>query len=196
MASFGYNFRGTDTFVTDGANETYVLNEVYPTTRGGSTFGWDDPPERDDRNASLDRRLAGAHKHSSDLSKRTFRADLATSGNKVLHLSVGDADNDRNQQVVRILDTSTQVLLLDLSATSVPAGSSRDASNVTRTDANWPSQEVGASATFATTILYLELGSSSIDMNGNYSSLRHLNIVDDAGGGPTTVKRLTMLGVG
>lgn len=36
----GFDFRATSTFVTDPANCTYVIDDLYPTTRGGVTFGW------------------------------------------------------------------------------------------------------------------------------------------------------------
>ncbi len=59
----GINFRSTAGFVTDGTNETHCTSaDFYPTVRGSFTFGWVagvGHVDNRDRNAGIDRRLAG-----------------------------------------------------------------------------------------------------------------------------------------
>jgi hypothetical protein len=96
----GFNFRQTSGFVTDGANETYVLSgDSYPATRNGVTFGWEDAPSGDrDRNSGIDRRLAGMNFVSSaaGASAYRFRVDLPAAGDYAVRLAIGDEANGSN----------------------------------------------------------------------------------------------------
>ncbi len=60
MAYRYINFRNTAGYVTDGVNDIYCLpTDIYPTTRGGITFGWPGAATGSDRRNNQDVRLAG-----------------------------------------------------------------------------------------------------------------------------------------
>ena len=70
MPSVGFNFRRSAAYVTDGTDETHVIDDpdspsygdIYPQVRDGYTFGWTTAMQLTrDRSSSIDRRLAGFH---------------------------------------------------------------------------------------------------------------------------------------
>lgn len=145
----GFNFRATSGYVTDGANETYVLSETYPVPRNGVTFGWDATGSLQvrDRNAGLDRRLAGCH---FDTLQRTFRVDVLAAGNYSVRLALGDPTNPQTVSCT-VKDGSTT--LLTVGNTSVIAGSTVDATGTIYTDANWPASNTAVTVTMVGTAL-------------------------------------------
>ena len=151
MAIKGFNFRATDTFVTDGANETYVLGEAYPVTRNGITFGLDliaDINTRN-RNAGNDRRLAGVNWNSAvDV---TFRVDLLTSGTHEIRVAAGDASYSQATIYFELKDDTTIFATVD-DLNGVAANSFDDATGVERTQAAWPGSNLAVSRVFASTI--------------------------------------------
>jgi len=99
MPDHGFNFRRTSAFVTDGADDTFVIraigyNEQYPITRDGVTFGWTTQIDTSrDRDATVDVRLAGVHFSYSSV-RRDFRVDLAGlngAGEYIITAGFGDS---------------------------------------------------------------------------------------------------------
>ncbi len=173
----GINFRATSGFVTDGANETYSIGGVdtsfYPITRAGFTFGWVSSGaglDQRDRNAGVDRRLAGIV--FSSVPGDYFRLDLPSTGNYDIHLALGD-DSGGNPVEWKLQDTTT---LLATYTGTPGAGNFQDASGATLSAANWPGSEAPlANQTFATTQLRLVVNGS-----GN-NVVAHLRVVAVAG---------------
>jgi hypothetical protein len=86
----GFNFRLSAGFVTDAADETYVLStDSYPTTRGGWTFGYSSGAAVSrNRDSGIDRRFAGSHFETSG--DCDFRIDLPSSGEWNIRMVIGD----------------------------------------------------------------------------------------------------------
>lgn len=177
----GINFRATAGFVTDGANETYSLAEAYPTTRGGATFGWTDGLGGDrtrDRNAAIDRRMAGANFTNSTGSQdrvTVFQLDLPAAGTYDIRVAVGDESNPRTNQKLEIFDnvTSKGVLVNDA---STAAAHWVDATNVERTsDSDWSTNNAKATITFASTTLVIKTGTTAATTDNTF--LSHIRVV-------------------
>ncbi len=169
----GINFRASSGFVTDGTNETYCLggSDAYPTARGGFTFGWVTSfTDVRDRNAGVDRRLAGINfcPQIGDY----FRLDLPSTGNYDIHLALGD-DSGGNPVEWKLQDTTT---LLATYTGTPGSGNFQDASGATLSAANWPGSEAPlANKTFATTQVRLVANGT-----GN-NVVAHLRVVAVAG---------------
>jgi len=120
----GFNFRGTSGYVTDGANETYVLlGDAYPVTRNGVTFGWLSAPSSGDRDSTIDRRLAGINYTANDgASQRDFQIDLPAAGDYIISLALGDHGFTQTYQYWRLLDNTT-VLATIADTDGTPAAS-------------------------------------------------------------------------
>ena len=176
----GFNFRATSGFVTDGSNETYVLEEMYPTTRNGVTFGWNAGLQTRDRNSSLDRRLAGSHFTNNTGTQRVFRVDLPSAQDYVISLALGDAQYAQAYLYWQLLDNTNSLAIID--DTDGTAGSHfDDATGVDRTAAAWPADNLTITKTFATTTLNCKIGSPSAQAGA--STLAHLFVSQAAGGG-------------
>jgi len=175
-ADFGFNFRGTSGYVTDGLNETYVLGlaDTYPTLRGGVTFGWVTLGAGGvaDRNNALDRRLAGVN-FGSGAPTSDFRVDLPASGAYVIHLGLGDAGGGSggNHFTVVVKDDTTPVLTL----TSILLVSNQtfDATGTSYPFATWAANEVGVTKTFASTICHLTIHEDA----SSFWEVQHLRLV-------------------
>ena len=168
----GINCRDTAGFVTDGANETYTKAlDVYPVTRGGVTFGADENLSSADRDAGVDRRLAGIVFRANSAN---FRIDLPEAGSAIVHLAFGDQSSDHaNPNQVDVKDDTTP--LFTIGPHAITTAKFWDASDVERTTAAWPGSEVGRSVTFATTICRLAFG-----VPVNFWTLAHVRVVSGA----------------
>lgn len=177
MADIGINFRNTSGYVTDGADETYSLGEVYPVTRGGYTFGWsvDRTGTSLDRSSSVDRRLAGMV-YSGDPS-HYFRLDLSATGNYDVRVAAGDSISNANPVDWDFKDNTTT--LFSTSGTPPASGDFKDATDTTRTTAAWPGSNVAQSVTFSTTQLRAYVAGAS----GN-RVIAHIRAVSAATPGP------------
>lgn len=175
----GFNFRATSGYVTDPANTTYVLpTDGYATTRNSVTFGWNAGVNSADRNSALDARLAGINFNSGG--GYEFRVDLPSTGDYVIHLAIGDASGGgTGSQTVDIKDNATTKFSLT-TRTYNTANQWYDAGDNARTNVTWPTSEVGVTATFASTVFKLAIGSSG------FWVISHLSIsqVVAAGGKP------------
>jgi hypothetical protein len=173
MAIFGINFRETAGFVTDGTDETYCLNDAYPTTRGGLTFGVvGGGGAVRDRSAAVDRRLAGIMFFGNNgAAVLTFRIDLPSTGTWDINLALGDQANPQETKIVLKDDTTT---FATIGRTSTSAHNYLDATGTNRTGAAWPTDNVAISRSFTTTSFFLELGDSAAGANN--SCIAHIRI--------------------
>ena len=167
----GFNFRATDAYVTDGANETYVRDfDAYPVTRNGVTFGWtSSAPLGSDQHAAGDRRLAGINYSQNNNEVLTFRVDLPAAADYIITLANGHFSSTISNNKIEFLDDTTS-RAIDAQA-SITADNYNDASNVIRTEANWPGQNVTITRTFNTTIFNMKIGDS---VSAGYTCVNHL----------------------
>lgn len=144
----GFNFRATSGFVVDGANETYVLGDAYPTTRNTVTFGWGTALPTADRAGGIDRRLAGINYNNATT---TFQIDLPSTGTYVIHMAAGDqGGGGTNSSNIEFKDGSTSLFNVTFDP---PSANFWDATGASYNYLNWPGSEVGVSKVFATTTL-------------------------------------------
>lgn len=150
----GIDFRDTAGYVTDPAGYTYCLAELYPTVRGGATFGWVTAiaGKTRDRSTTVDPRLAGIAFQGNTTTKATFRVDLPATGAVDIYCAMGDMGG-ANGTYLEIFDNTTSlgVIVADGGPGVVPVGSFKDATNTTYTAANWPASNAKATKTFTTT---------------------------------------------
>lgn len=154
--TFGINFRSTLGYVTDGSNDAWVdPADSYPTSRStgaGTTanVGYDSPTNSQDRNDTLDVRLAGIH--FTVLAQKTFTIELPATGNYILTLALGDASASWPNAKVVVKDDTTTLATIQGNGTTEPAsGSFADANNSFWTAAVWPGSNTTLALTFATT---------------------------------------------
>ena len=162
----GFNFRASDTYVTDPANTTYSIGEAYPTTRSmvtsglSVTFGWDVDWTSGgrDRDNGIDARLAGmVVVNSAAVSERTFQIDLPASGTYAVNLAAGDPLGAQNAHW-ELKDSNNTTVLLSQSLAAGTTAYWRDATGVNRTSAaDWVSNNASANVTFSGTTAYLRL---------------------------------------
>lgn len=171
----GWAFRGSSGHVTDGARDQYVLhgtNSVYPQTSHASgetvTFGTTTNPNEGngfsmrDRDGYADVRIAGVARIQNDsgtMDTLAFRVDLPNAGRYAITLAMGSQDTDSARNYWRILDNTTQLDLIDNTATLQSPGEYADAAGTIHTSgANWVSNNVAVEYDFATTTFILEMG--------------------------------------
>lgn len=172
----GFNFRGTSGFVTDTGNNTYVLNDAYPTTRNGVTFGWLTAVTPLDRNAAGGERLAGINYGVSN----TFQIDLPSAGDYRLTLALGDFGTG---QICKMIFKDSSTTLATIGPANTGGGQQWfDATAVNRGPASdWVSNNVPIDKTFATSTLNCVNGDGS-----NNSTVAHIFVsqLSVAGGTP------------
>ena len=186
----GFNFRATSGFVTDGASETYVLEDPYPTTRNGVTFGWVTITENTrDRDNAVDRRLAGINFQGNDggAIQRVFRIDLDAMGDYIISLAGGD-DAATQTLECSFLDNTT-VFAHPGNATVTGVAEYVDATGVVRTQADWPTQHATIARTFASTIFNVRINDGATISNS--SCLAHVFVSQVATAGATAGKMNT-----
>lgn len=185
----GFNFRNTSTFVTDGANETYVLpTDAYPTTRtvGGEsiTFGWESVTTANGRDRSTASpyvpELSGITfvGPSDTLATAVFRVDLPATGSFAINIAAGDQAGT-SKAFFEVDDTSTS--LIAFGPITLAGGSYVDAAGTSRTATDWQANNVAVSKTFTTTIFRLKVNKATI----NSSPISHLTLT--SGGAIPTV---------
>jgi outer membrane protein assembly factor BamB len=179
----GFNFRNTQAYVTDGANEASVLGDTYTTTKNGVTFGWESVVNIRDRVATNDRRLAGSNQVVNNGTQIAFRVDLPAPGTYQIHLALGDAGFAQADEYLKIQDNTTVLMTIDKRGTGTPIQQFYDATGALLTNTTWPSSEAGTTLTFASTILRVVIGTPTAGTNS--SSLAHLRIVHGGVGTPT-----------
>lgn len=177
---WGFNFRASSGYVTDGTGESPVLSEAYTHTYGnGAVAGWTVGGSGNvDRNSGLDRRLAGIN-YGNGATHSVFRVDLPSAGSYTIHLAIGDPGGTTGTMTCLIVDNATPVI--SLTSVALAANVSIDATGTSYSYANWPASETGVTVSFASTILLLDLHEDS----NAFHVLQHLRIVTAGGGGAT-----------
>ena len=173
----GINMRGSAGYVTDGPDQTYCLNDAYPVTRGGWTFGWETAMSHAlDRDSSVDPRLAGINANAPDTPARTFRVDLPAAGDYGVRLAIGDAAGSPWPTEWQVKDGTTVVI-----GPHTPSATARfvDAVNANYSNAAWPGSNTQVVETFATTICRLDFPSPG----GNWVMVGHIEVEQQGGGG-------------
>ena len=174
--NMGFNFRATSGYVTDGANQVYVLPaDTYPTTRGGFTFGWvvdGNTVFSADRDNAGDVRLAGINYISGIIggTPTYFRVDIAP-GTYNIYLAVGDTVA-QTTMFVEVKDTTTSKFTIGNFNTAI--NHYVDANGTDHTRANWPANNTSRSVAFATNQFRLYPG--NIATNTDVTTLAHLRI--------------------
>lgn len=191
--AFGINHRDTSGYVTDGAGETYCLgqNDLYPTTRGGKTFGWDSFGDISrNRDSAVDRRLAGDAR-IDDATQKVWRCDHAA-GTYPITIGQGSAGIfSSSYNYLEVLDNTTTVLTID-DTNGVPSGNHNDSTGTQYSSSSWPGSSVATNCTFATSTIFVKMGKTAA--TGSFHSWNHIH-VGDAASTPAP-KRMLLLGVG
>ncbi len=180
MATTGFNLRSTSGYVTDPADTTYVVSDLYPTTRGGRTFGFDASPSIAlDRSTTVDPRLAGSNGRLNNGTQLTFRLDLDAPGTYDVRLAIGDPFHQLDVYL-EVKDGSTVLLTIDK-----PSGNADDewfdATGVGRSAAAWPGSNLPATLQFAGTQLVLVIGTPT--SQSDFTLLSHVAAVLKYAGG-------------
>ena len=169
----GFNFRTTEEFVEDPADSQFVSADTsYPTTSGGVTFGWTTAPTDDvNRSTDPDPRLSGInYRDNTGIAK--FRVDLPASGNYSFRLALGDYGSDQGCRL-RVVDSDDETVLLDIGDVNVTGANFLDATDVSRTAAAWPDDNLPETVEFTGTSAFFWLGASSVGLN---STIAHLEL--------------------
>lgn len=187
--SASINFRETAGYVTDDTGQTYCLNESYPTSRDGLTFGFTDGLGGDrvrNRDSGLDPRLAGGHFSNSSGSQDrvlVFELDLPTAGDYRVKIACGDPFNTRVNQKAEVFDDTSSLGVI-VNDASTAAGAWVDASNTERTnEADWLANSAfSADLTFATTTFVLKIGTTNADSSQTFLAHLFVEYIPAAGG--------------
>ena len=167
----GIDFRHTAAYVTDGADDTYCLAELYPTTRASSggrsaTFGWQSALTGDaglDSNATYDPRIAGANSctNSGAGTARVFQLDLPDgAGTYAVELAFG-AYSGQAACHLDILDSDGTTALLTFDSTALGGSMYLDANNTLYTNTTWPTSETPKSVTVSGSHIYVRIGGAT-----------------------------------
>lgn len=157
--AIGINFRATSSYVTDGADETYSLGEIYPTVRAGWTFGWDQDLSGGsftrDRDNTYDRRIAGVLFSSSS---RTFRIDIPAGTTWKVRWAIGDTFGRIPAEVeAQLRDFGTT--LYTFGPQSSADDTYYDITGTGYSPANWPTNNAQASYAFTSARFIVLIGS-------------------------------------
>ncbi len=196
----GFDFRGTQLYVTDPANTIAVLGDFYPmaTQVNGVevTYGWNTSSPAVltcggstiagiDRNASLDPRLAGVN-YIGPGACAVFRLDLPAPGDYQIQLAFGDANTAFTDFVGTFFDDASSLFSVTAGA-SLMAGEFIDATGVTRTTpTDWVNNQVTKTLTFATSTLYFKMGGT------DYNTVATLHVQRPSSATNPVPRRLTI----
>ena len=163
----GLNCRATSGYVTDGTDDTYILDdgsglgEQYPITRNGFTFGYDSSTgvQTRDRNSGNDPRLAGTHSNTPDLA--TIRIDVPATGTYLARAAFGDAAYAAGDIYAEFQNGTTALATVDDSGGTSAPQRFDDATGVELTNVTWPGSNATVSLTLTGTIFRLAYGKVS-----------------------------------
>lgn len=190
MTFTGFNFRNSLAFTTDPANTVFVGNvditPYNPVSNGGTGYGYSTGTGSFTRNysASVDGRIGGTHQWSGT---NQFRVDIPAGKYKV-RLAAGFMTTAGGTNI-RLHDGNTLgPVLVNISNTSVPVGSTLDANNQIWTTAAWPGNNQTVNITSTQGFVTLEKGPdfpSSYIAHFAYEpiseDLRDVQLTDDTG---------------
>lgn len=155
----GFNFRNTSGFVTDGANETYVLpTDSYPVTRNGVTFGWGASVDGYDRDNTADRRLAGVASTDAYGTGVNFVVDPPAAGKYICRLAAGDISSAISNDYV-VIQAPYGTVLATIYASTL-SGDFLDATGTDRTKTAWPTDNASITLTLPSGSAYFTPGGS------------------------------------
>jgi hypothetical protein len=173
----GHNFRSTSGYVTDGADEVYVLNEAGPITRSTSngnstTFNWSnwDWVTMLNSNDTVDRRLAGYVQKNNNGYPVTMTITLPSTGQYIVRLAVGGYLYGTSNAYVQIRDNGNALITVDKG--SQDAATYWDAAGTIRTAAAWPADNTSQTVTFTTTTCQMVIGTWT--NSGGVTRISHL----------------------
>ncbi len=181
----GINFRTTSGFVTDSAGQTYCIDDAYPTTRGGFTFGIvSGGGNTRDRNSGSDVRLAGIQftGNASGGTPAVFRLDLPSSGSYDIYAAFGDFNN--GQHIDAEIGDNGSYTTIASNVNTVGGQEFVDATGTLRTSvSDWVSNNAKLTKAFSSTVLQIRLG--GLSANTDSSCIAHLRVVSVGGSSPT-----------
>jgi len=183
----GFDFRATDTFVTDPADCTYVLMEdTSPTTRNGATFQWTNSINLDsrDRTTSGDTRLSGINFVAAGSASSVWDLTLPTTGDYDIYMAAGD--QAATQRINLTVGDSGTAFITIADVLTTDADFYIDASGAIRSRAQWIADSARGGTkvthTFSTTTLRLTIGNGGIS---DATTIAHLFVSQVAGAGRT-----------
>lgn len=182
MSYYGFNFRATSGFVTDGAGDSPVLGESYPTTySNGVTAGFEtggDTVTTRDRNNSYNSHIAGSiycSDNGGDALQQIFRIDLTTTGSYTLNLALGD-ESYAYASYLSVYDTSSLLSTLFNGYAGALNSFCDAAGNNYYPGPNWVAGNVPVSLTFSTTIARFYIGNTTTQTPINYIGLTYTGV--------------------
>lgn len=164
VIEFKFNFRASNSYVTDNKGETYVVGETSSQTRNNITFQWNTCSDcTRDRATTVGSKFAGVNKRANDGTQNTFTVTLPTTGTWRISTAFGDATNSASPVYAYFYDNTT--LIDDIVAvTASPTTADLnylDSTGVTRSRSAWEVDEVPLTYNFASTTFKLTVGSPS-----------------------------------
>ncbi len=181
----GFNFRATAAFVTDRASCTYVLNDQYPTTRDGVTFGWNTLGTNVvvyDRQTGYGDIPAGINCQINNGSQKTFSIDVPHPGRYEFRILLGDiAAQSRYYAIVS--DGATPLFTLDtntLAANQFTPGDALGldaAFEVGYSEGGWEEYNESRVINLTGTKLNVLIGSPTNTNDGLYTCLQHIDLI-------------------
>jgi hypothetical protein len=177
----GFDFRATQSFVTDPAYATFASSANYPTTLSINgqliTFGWESQSAgylTRDRSTSADPRLAGISCQLNDGTTSVFRVDLPATGTYSIGLSAGDGFGFGQSNHMAIGSANSNLF----SVYAVTSSNFADATGTIWGVSAWSGSNVAVQKTFGSTILRLTLGGTA---DISYSCVTHLRVTSVQG---------------
>ena len=180
----GFDFRASLNFVTDPPGATgVVLDTIFPTVGGLTTYGWSYTATLGDRNRNdtIDPRLAGIN-YVNNGPPGQFYVDLPAPGTYSLSLAMGDDGYQACwvQCQVQFLDGST--VLATMTGGPINSGYFYDARGNKWSAAQWPTNNVSQQVTLVGTQLTVQVGSNKY--TGDYTPIAYLGVTQ-VSAGPT-----------
>ncbi len=179
MAELGCDFRSTSGYVADPTGYNYASHNAFGTTypetlANGLTLGWETVPsgiDARDRSTSGDHRLAGMNFNPSK-DQNIFRIDLPNgTGSYLIRAAFGEPNYAIPTDYYEFRDTTTVLATIDHPG-GHPAGQWYDASDTLQTSAaNWASNNIRITKTFATTIFRTVMGKVGGTLSSAIASL-------------------------
>jgi hypothetical protein len=173
----GFDFRATQSFVTDPAYAVFSSNTNYPTTLSVNsqliTFGWESQSAgflTRDRGASGDPRLAGVSCQLNDGTTSVFRVDLPSSGTYSIGLAAGDGFGFDESNHLTVGSGGASLFSVNLFS---PANRFADSTGSLWSVSAWPGSNMAVQKAFGSTILRLTLGGT---VDSAFSCLAHLRV--------------------
>ena len=189
----GFNFRATSSFVSDGANQAFVLAQnqgAYPltSTAFASAFGWDIPSSgmdcRDRAGASSDARTAGINFMTlGTITTRVFRIDIPSTGPSAVHWGFGDPSAGCGG-IVKLYDGDvggTTLITQDQGSFGIGSAHVMDATGTAYTDAAWPGSETASTVTITQTHVSLQL-TNTYQGGGSQPTIQNIRLVSTGSG--------------